>query len=125
MRSEKTMKRDMDLVRKILLEVESRPNSGRHNAVQIEGYDKEIIVYHINLLAEAGLLHLYGSEELYIPGAVTHLTWEGHEFLDASRTPMIWDEVKAEVAEKGLLSASWGIIKSMLDKAARKRIGDL
>lgn len=44
------MKRDMDLARKILLEVEVANEPWRVLDVNVDGYEPEIISYHIKLL---------------------------------------------------------------------------
>ena len=47
------MKRDMDLVRKILMHVEKMDNL----EFALEGYEKQCVAYHVRLLVEAELLH--------------------------------------------------------------------
>lgn len=53
------MKRDMDLVREILLEIEKSYVSTAIRDLQIDGYDKETIAYHCKILHEAGLVSEY------------------------------------------------------------------
>lgn len=50
------MKRDMDLVRRILEVIEAHPYSMRGVELQPEGYSPEEVTYHVLLLHEAGLL---------------------------------------------------------------------
>ena len=50
------MKRDMDLIRKILLRIEESPDFSFISPFDIEGYETEQISYHIELLDEAGLI---------------------------------------------------------------------
>ncbi len=57
------MKRDMDLVREILLKVEELPFDGRFHEVKIEGRSDEEINYHVMLLAEADFIE-YGQRDL-------------------------------------------------------------
>ena len=108
------MKRDIDLVRKLLLALESDEIYGdtytiRPNNFKIEGYDLEAdetflenirkINYHLRLLDDAKLIAIDINSAGQI--AVQRLTWEGHEFLDAARDDKVWKKVKREVAEKG------------------------
>ncbi len=68
------MKRDMELVAKILAEVEKLSASGGH--VEIEGYPDDVVDYHINLLAASG--YLRHNSKRYVEG----LTWRGHDLCD-------------------------------------------
>jgi hypothetical protein len=82
------MKRDMDLIRRILLQVEKQhndPNTGFE--VRIPGRSEGEVSYHLLLLNQAGLvkaLHLRegNGEERW---RVFHLTWQGHDLLDTLR----------------------------------------
>ena len=47
------MKRDMDLIRNILLHVEEHDNL----QFALDGCDEPTVAYHVRLLSEAGLLH--------------------------------------------------------------------
>jgi len=50
------MKRDMELVRKILLETEARSWSQSDDPVEVKGYSAEQIAYHIKIMFDAGLI---------------------------------------------------------------------
>ncbi len=93
------MKRDMDLVRRLLLETEAMPLDGA--VVTIEGHTEEEIAYHILLLKEAGLVDAIDlSSEQGIDWRPTRLTWAGHEFLDAARDDRRWEKAKTVMVEK-------------------------
>ena len=91
------MKRDMDLIRAILLTIESNPSGFARQPIEIDGYTQEEIGYHAILLGEAGLakvvnLTSHGSKS---PEAIiTQLTWAGHEFLDSARENQRWNQAK-------------------------------
>jgi hypothetical protein len=78
------MKRDMNLIRLLLLETE-----GEEPKPDLSPYSGEQRVYHSALLIEAGLI-----DGQIIPNAIglpartvsLRLTWSGHEFLDATRS---------------------------------------
>ena len=95
------MKRDMDLIRKILLHVEENDNL----KFAIDRYEQREIAYHVRLLVEAELLKavaipvLSGDIVLQDTGH-TALTWGGHEFLDAARDEGRWNKAKGIVKEK-------------------------
>jgi hypothetical protein len=110
------MKRDMDLLRLILLETE---NKGQ---VDLSAYTIEQINYHKALLIDAhlldGKLHYSSTVKSKIPDNViiNKLTWEGHEFLDKARNNTIWEKAKKLTIEKGL-PFSIDILKSFMQIA--------
>lgn len=98
------MKRDWDVVRKILLAVEAQEtSSGRVEPTSIQGYDEENVVYHMKIMDEAGLIETWSSATHSGPyRAALSMTWEGHEFLDQIRQDTMWNRVKGGAREKGL-----------------------
>jgi len=88
------MKRDMDLVREILLRVEANEKPTVPIApFEIDGYPPEIVYHHVHLLDDAGLLTTLGRPGMdqWFPKT---LTWQGHDFLDAVRDPEVWAKTK-------------------------------
>lgn len=96
------MKRDMDLVRLILLEMEKQPAVIAYSDLIIDDYSQDEITYHIILLDEAGLIIAKDQSTMgrinWIP---QRLTWEGHEFLEASRDDNNWTKAKDIMAKSG------------------------
>lgn len=99
------MKRDMDLVRLILLKIEEDYISTALYNIEIDGYDKETVAYHCKILNDAGFISDYSAQyadnALY-NFAVGSLTWEGNEFLDKIRDDSTWGKTKKVIKEKGL-----------------------
>ena len=99
------MKKDMDLVREILIEIEKQYVSTAIYNLKIEGYDVSTIAYHCKLLYEAGLISSYNvsytSNEIY-SFSVGSLTWEGNDYLDKVRDNSVWTKTKDAIAQKGL-----------------------
>jgi hypothetical protein len=95
------MKRDMDLIREILLAVEASPDQMTASLPDFEGYTDSEINYHLVLLHEAGLIIalIHESDDQYFAEPV-RLTWEGHEFLEAIKDKSKWNETKKIVLEK-------------------------
>jgi len=122
------MKRDMDLVRKILMACVDHEHGRAPQDLAIEGYSEEQIGYHVYLMMEAGLVEAadvttMGSES---PEAVvTSVTWDGHEFLEASRDEGLWENAKQAVGSTGGMVL--GVLKSVLialaTDAAKKAAG--
>jgi len=117
------MKRDIDLVRKILMSVEAKESPDDWLNIEIEGYSPVEISYHVKILAEAGYLD---ARDLSSTGnfewAPVNLTWEGHEFLDAARDTKIWNKAKGVISEKAS-SVSFEILKAVLLKIGMRTIG--
>jgi hypothetical protein len=96
------MKRDMDLVREILLQVEASSQVGGWIDLELKGHPPEEVAYHVMILSEADLIRAYDVSTLgefcWKPSS---LTWHGHEFLDASRNDTVWKKTMDFVKEKG------------------------
>lgn len=118
------MKRDMELIRKILFKIEETIDNTAKYELKIEGYSMEQIAYHCSLLYEGGYIHTYKGN--YASGSlvsfgVGRLTWDGHEFLDKIREDTIWNKTKEAISNKGLpfvfdivKSVSSGIISGVI-----------
>lgn len=118
------MKRDMDLVRGMLLAIEDdvlRFGEGTDNG----GLDApdDVITAHLRLLEQAGLIEVMSrpiSGPIYIRG----LTWDGHDFLDAVRDPEVWKRTK----DGALTVGGWtfGLMKELgvayLKQVAKERL---
>lgn len=95
------MKRDLDLIRLILKKAEECEDPwGLQEMPEITGYSRGQIAYHTKLLHEAGLLEAHDASSLgpdgfeWVPGT---LTWDGHEFMDASKDNALWEKAKEYV----------------------------
>jgi hypothetical protein len=97
------MKRDFDLIRKMVLAIEDAP-SGRAPNLSFEGHTLAQVRYHAYLLVDAGLAR--GSEVTSMGGEgpealIANLTWAGHEFAEAARDDTRWMKAMGVVREKG------------------------
>lgn len=97
------MKRDMDLIRQILLELEEAPYTGGWANLEIEkGLDDDVYAYHVQLLHEAGLIEAQDLSTLDgVAWKPKRLTWEGHEFLEAARESSRWEKAKDVMQKEG------------------------
>jgi hypothetical protein len=120
------MKRDMDLIRAILQRVESDESITPAQPLEIPEHTPEQVNYHIALLKDAGFIEAAIDGDL--SGAVTsafidRLTWQGHEFLDASRDDAIWRKAKEHFLKP---AASWTfslLLEWLKQEAHRKLFG--
>jgi DNA-binding transcriptional ArsR family regulator len=113
----------MDLAREILLAVEANPKARQLNTVTVDGKTPEEVSYHIRMLDQAGLLE---GKDMSTMGqfrwAAKDLTFKGHEFLDASREPAMWEKAKKLAVEKaGVLT--FEVLKESLMHLAKSAIG--
>ncbi|MGC2742832.1 MAG: DUF2513 domain-containing protein [Candidatus Angelobacter sp.] len=114
------MKRDMDLVRELLLEIDNAPElDGQRwlpgENISIEGCSPEEICYHLNMLVEAG--YITGKIAMAMP-VISKLTWQGHELLDDIRDPDIWAKTKEKAkAISGIgIALMWELAKAEIKK---------
>jgi DNA-binding transcriptional ArsR family regulator len=116
------VKRDMDLVRALLLYFEYKPDDRVADKVVIEGYDDLTIRYHLILLYEAGLIEgereVSKSSSRVIRVYPMRLTWAGHDFLAAARNDTVWQKAKVKIAAK-LGDAPLELLKEVLMQLGR------
>ena len=103
---EDRMKRDMDMIRLIMLEVEKWPVYGGDNDfASLSGLDPASLQYNVYQAIQSGLLEgecfstLDPSEgrECVVHG----ITPDGHDFLDSARDKYIWNEVNETIEGQG------------------------
>ena len=119
------MKRQMDLVRAILLELEKHEHAWAPRKLAIEGYTDEEVGYHVHLMGQAGLLDVADAttRASASPHAVPRaITWAGHEFLDAARDPSLWEKAKQKVGAS-LVSVAFDVLKGVLTTLAKAQLG--
>jgi len=117
------VKRDMELVRRVLLAMEEHPEPVGWLTITVEGYSDEEVSYHVKMLHEAGFLT---AENLTTFGGFCwmpkSLTWEGHEFLDTVKNDTVWRKTKDFVKEKGG-AISIDMLKVVATKIAASHFG--
>lgn len=120
------MKRDMELVRTLLLKLEEMPIQAGHvigiawsdEFFDVKNVDRDTAIKHFDLLMEAGFIAAprnQGMTQFFLTG----LTWEGHEFIDSIRNPEVWTKTKAGMKVVG----GFGLdLMVQLAKAEGKRL---
>jgi hypothetical protein len=115
------MKRDMNIIRLILLQQEGDEEAGKKLK---EIPDKESC-YHIGLAIEAGLVKgevLEDGDREIVGAAVWRLTWDGHEFLDSVRDASVWKKANEKVI-KPAGGIAFDVLKAWLKSEAMKHLG--
>jgi hypothetical protein len=119
------MKRDLDLVRKLLMAMEEQEQGYVQSELVVEGYTTEQVNFHIFLLGDAGLAKV--AENTHIgstsPSALPlHLTWTGYEFLAAAKDDTIWAKAKTTVI-KPAGGVAFSVLLEWLKAEAKTRLG--
>lgn len=119
------MRRDMDIVRQLLM---LGADGGIHgiNAYTIDtDYSRELIVYHVRIMTEAGLIESYiKPDKATVPQTclILSLTWQGNDLLDAIESETVWRELKQRLAQT-VGTVSLDVLKSLAISIATKQIG--
>jgi hypothetical protein len=122
------VKRDLDLIRKILLACEAELHDYAPHPLTVDGYGDDRIGFHVHLMIQAGLLdggdvtHMGSASPM---GMAQSMTWEGYEFLEAGRDEQRLN--KATGAAKAVGGMTLDVLKSTLvglaTAAAKKMVG--
>lgn len=119
------MKRDLDLIRKLILAVEDVPTGTAPEAIEIEGYTAEQVGYHSYLIVDSGLAEgadIGGFQDSSPNWCLNHLTSAGHDFADAAHSESLWTEAKKIVKERAG-GTSLDILKEVLTAVVRGAVG--
>ena len=120
------MKRDLELIRHILL---LRENSDEHDMTVAdfvtEQYDFGAVSYHIKLLLDCCYIEAIDISSLGNPYSnyfVLRLTSFGHDYLDTIRNDQIWANTKSKFGDL-LSSATFEMIKKVAEVFILKQLG--
>jgi Hypothetical protein (DUF2513) len=126
------MKRDMDLIRTLLLRLEAlpmRPGGIAHltaadKALAVPGKTVEEVDYHLCQIEKSGLIDPGGVAPMVGIG-FRCLTWEGHNFVDSVRDDAIWHEAKEGAKKAGSLSLELlgALAKGLIKKKIEQHTG--
>src|SRR5216684_4582898 len=97
------MRKDLDLIRLILMEVEGE------TPVDLSSYSPDQVKFHKALIREGGLAegivnYPTGKDsQPDIPdlAILTRLTWDGHEFIDKAKSEKTWVKAKEMIHRNG------------------------
>ena len=112
------MKRDMDLIRLVILDVEGEDD------VDLGQYSPEQVSYHRWLVLDAGLANgsdVTGMGNSNRHAILTGLTWTGHDFIDAARDETIWRKAQKTIAEKAG-TAAFKVLMDLLIVLAKDQL---
>lgn len=123
------MIRDMELVRKILSDIQSR-KAVTPQPVKIDGYDAMVVNRHVEMLIKEG--YLDGKSMPSGPGfsgsnVVTDLSWHGHDFIAALNNESVWAKIKQSFSPTELTTLPLTVLKTLglqlLTEWAKSKVG--
>jgi hypothetical protein len=118
------MKRDLDLVRQLMLTIEGMP-VGPPVQYRMGEVEDLVLLSHLEMLLEAGLVKGKISRSQGARGdviAIAGLTWEGHEWLESVRAQGVWNETKRVLLEDGG-ALTYELAKAVASRIHRTRLG--
>ena len=120
------MKRDMNLIIAILEHLEAQEVAHYGALQELPGVEieKTFLAYHGILLVEAGLVE---GKRVDYAGAgfevlIAELTWNGHEFLAATRNKGAMKQARSRFGEN-FEGVAFDLLKAFLIEAAKKAVG--
>lgn len=121
------MKRNLDLIRNMLLLIEAndKPSGMDSSAFTSLNPDSEIIDYHLYLLADSGYIDYSEVNTIghfYPQIIVNWMTNAGCDYLDAVRSASIWETTKDKLSAVGG-QASLDIVKAVAEHLALSVLG--
>jgi hypothetical protein len=118
------MKRDLELIRQLMLAIELRDTRFGAESIEIDGYDSSQINYHLELMIEAKLVDGIVINQTFNRFAIIieKLSWEGCNFLDDARNESVWQKTMEIVKDKGG-SVSVGVLIQLLASVAKQLVG--
>jgi hypothetical protein len=126
------LKRDLDLIRAMMLSLESKDeldgqsslHAPAHELFAGFGKSESVLTYHLLLIIDEGWL-LGRYIEVAGEFIIERLTADGHDFIDVTRQPSIWDQAKSamEAGRSETLRFAWDISKKIAQKEIEKRLG--
>lgn len=94
------MRRDMDLVRDILIKTADAEGSISIEAFVDEDHSMDLVAYHVEMMAAHDLIDAKVQREWgghAVQGVITALTWDGQDYLDAIENDAVWEKTKETV----------------------------
>jgi Hypothetical protein (DUF2513) len=122
------MKRDMELIRELLLAIEAVDSPDVFQAtlkLKVNSM-REDMIHNLKLMVDAGFLLAdpletqAGTSDFLI----RRITYAGYEFLDSARNESIWSTARETITKKGLSleSVGFGVLTQVLASAIKQAL---
>ena len=121
------VKRDMELVRKILTTLVDHPH-GFAPLLSFEGYTDDQIGYHAYLMHDAGWVQAVNATTAECTGPyyeIVSIKNAGHDFAEAAKNDSFWEQAKKKAKEKGLEvgNMTFSVLLEFLKQQMRHQLG--
>lgn len=118
------MRRDMDVVRLLLVSVAKAREPLDVNLLVDSRHDFEQLAYHAMLLEQAGLVkaHIVRGSDQILVAEIVELTWAGNDLLDTIQSEAVWRQVKSRLASS-VGSVSVAVLKQLACSVAVSMLG--
>jgi hypothetical protein len=109
------MRRDAALIRWLLLHIETLAYPNQYISFHFEGYSRDEIVYHVEILSESGLIQAQGNRySCFDEWSDVRLTWTGHELTALIRDLHIWEEALAALRPANACDMNFVMLQNYL-----------
>ena len=118
------MKRDLDLVRQLLLQIEGLP-AGPPAQYRTSEIEDPVLLAHFELVIASGLVNGKISRSQSSRGdviSISGLTWEGHEWIEMVRSQSVWNATKSMLIDSGA-ALTYELTKVAASTILRARLG--
>lgn len=119
------MKRDLELIRKMVLAIEDAPSGWAPRNLKFDGYTDEQVGYHAYLIIDAGLAKGQDTSKQGCKspeGFINRLNSAGHDFAGAARDEKRWRKAMGVVQEKGG-TVTIGVLTQLLVSLMKGALG--
>jgi hypothetical protein len=119
------MKRDLDLIRLLLLEIEKKEEAFSNLDLSVPGYTSDEIDYNLGQIIASRYVDVSALSTPLNGPRICHiraLTPAGHDYLDAVRKSKVWAVIKDRIAHAGV-GISVEVIKELSVKIAKEHLG--
>jgi hypothetical protein len=109
------VKRDMELIRSILLAIQSKSNLN-YEPIPSTGVDELLFGRHMEMLYNEGLIEAIDGSSVDNPVPnilVKDLSWSGHDFAGSIEKDEWWQKIKEQIGPSALASLSIKTIKDL------------
>lgn len=119
------MKRDLDLIRYILVTAESADRPITDSELVNAKHSLEKVAFHVELLADKGLVvssvDYDGFGQAPLALELSRITWEGYDYLDAIRSDNVWAKAKDAIS-RSVGDTSLSVVKETCQLVAKSLI---
>jgi hypothetical protein len=109
------MTRDMELIRKIIIEIQSRKDA-KYTSLEVPSCEPGTVARHLELMMDAGLIEaqkIEGQDLPYPFVAIKDLTWAGHDFASAIANENVWAKIKKTFSPSDLAAMPLAVMKDV------------